>query len=264
MPQTPPIEYFLSYFSDANIFGIIIALLFGAIWIACFRPPIFQRLWLWEILAGSAIITLIAVSFIQIPIQNAIGKDITELLSAYNVVRAVLLNGIPLAIIAGVVQEGAKMIPPVIYWLLQKRDVDTRLMIIIGAIAGAGFGIFEAQWIHNMYFAVGWNWAILQEQGLITIVPFIERFIIIAFHTGACALTCYGLTRGLGWLFYLILALVHAVIEYGNYLILSNALPFAAIEIYIAVLSLLVMAVALWLRWKKQTAVEMHVKTSGV
>jgi RsiW-degrading membrane proteinase PrsW (M82 family) len=263
MPQTPPIEYFLSYFSDANIFGVFIALLFGAIWIACFKPPIFQRLWLWEILAGSAIITLIAVSFIQIPIQNAIGMDITELMVAHNVKRAVLLNGIPLAIVAGIVQEGAKLIPPVIYWLLQKRDVSTRLMIIIGAIAGAGFGIFEAQWIHNMYFAVGWNWAILQDQGLITLIPFVERFIIVAFHTGACALTCYGLAKGPGWLYYLIIALVHAVIEYGNYLILSNVLPFAVIEIYITVLSFLIIAVALWLRWKKQTAIEMHVKTSG-
>ena len=264
MPHTPPIEYFLSYFTDTNLFGVIIAILFGAIWIACFKPPLFQRLWLWEILAGSAIITLIAISFIQIPVQNAIGKDITELMSAYNIARAILLNGIPLAIVAGVVQEGAKLIPPVIYWLLQKRDVNTRLMIIIGAIAGAGFGIFEAQWVHNMYFAVGWNWAILQDQGLITLVPFVERFIIIAFHTGACALTSYGLTKGLGWLYYLAIAAVHAIIEYGNYLILAKALPFAAIEIYIAILSLLVVATALWLRWRKQTEVEMHVKTSGV
>ncbi|MEJ2739701.1 MAG: hypothetical protein P8105_07760 [Dehalococcoidia bacterium] len=45
---------------------------------------------------------------------------------------------------------------------------------------------------------------------------------------------------------------------------MTKALPFAAIEIYIAVLSLLVVAVALWLRWKKQTEVEMHVKTSGI
>ena len=264
MPHIPPIEYFLSYFTDTNLFGVIIALVFGAIWIACFKPPLFQRLWLWEILAGSAIITLIAVSFIQVPIQNAIGKDLTELMSAYNITRAVLLNGIPLAIVVGVVQEGAKLIPPVIYWLLQKRDVNTRLMIIIGAIAGAGFGMFEAQWVHNMYFAAGWNWAILQDQGLITLIPFVERFIIVAFHTGATALICYGITRGLGWLYYLVIALIHAFIEYGNYLILTKALPFAAIEIYIAVLSLLVVAVALWLRWKKQTEVEMHVKTSGI
>ena len=152
-----PIEYFLSYFSNTNLFGVIIALLFGAIWIACFKPPLFQRLWLWEILLGSAIITLIAVSFIQVPLQNAVGKDISDLMTAYNIVRALLLNGIPLAIVAGLVQEGAKLIPPVIYWLIQKRDVNTRLMIIIGAIAGAGFGIFEAQWIHNIYFASGWN-----------------------------------------------------------------------------------------------------------
>jgi hypothetical protein len=264
MPHTPPVEYFLSYFTDTNLFGVLIALLFGAIWIACFKPPLFQRWWLWEILAGSAIITLIAVSFIQIPIQNAIGKDITELMSAYNIGRAILLNGISLAIIAGIVQEGAKLIPPVIYWLLQKRDVNTRFMIIIGAIAGAGFGIFEAQWVHNMYFAVGWNLAILQDQGFITLVPFIERFIIIAFHTGASALACYGLAKGLGWLYYLGVVVVHAFIEYGNYLILAKALPFAAIEIYIAILSLLLVGIALWLRWKKQTEVEMHVKTSGV
>jgi hypothetical protein len=259
-----PFEYFLSYFSNTNLLGVVLALLFGAIWLACFRPPLLQRLWLWEILAGSAIITLIAVSFIQIPIQNAIGKDINELMSAYNIMRVVLLNGISLAIVAGIVQEGAKLIPPVIYWLIQKRDVDTRLMIIIGAIAGAGFGMFEAQWINNMYFSAGWNWSMVQDEGLIVLLPFLLTLFTIAFHTGACALTSYGLTKRFGWLFYLVIAIVNAVTQYCNYLVGSGVISYLLAQICITVFAVLVIAVALWLRWKKQTAVEMHVKTSGV
>lgn len=264
MPNTPPIEYFLSYFTNTNLFGVIIALLFGAIWIACFKPPLFQRLWLWEILAGSAIVTLIAVSFIQVPLQNAISKDINELMSAYNIVRAMLLNGIPLAIVAGLVQEGAKLIPPVIYWLLQKRDVNTRLMIIIGAIAGAGFGIFEAQWIHNIYFASGWNWELVQNAGPIAFLPFLLTFSTVAFHTGACALNCYGLAKGFGWLSYLVIAIVNALMQYCNYVRGIQLMSFLLAQICITSLAVIVMAVALWLRWKKQKTVEMHVKTSGV
>ena len=32
MPHIPPIEYFLSYFTDTNLFGVIIALVFGAVY----------------------------------------------------------------------------------------------------------------------------------------------------------------------------------------------------------------------------------------
>ena len=258
--QQQPSEYFLSYFTDTNIFGVLIAILFGVIWLACYRPQLLKRLWLLEILAGSAIITLLAVSFIQVPIQNVLSKSVIQLLAEGNIVRGLLLNGIPLVIITGLIQEGAKLIPPVIYWLLNKRKVDTRLMIIVGAFAGAGFGIFEAQWIHNFYIASGWSWSMVHDEGLITIIPFVERFFAVAFHIGACALTCYGLAKGFGWLSYLVISIVHAIMKYSSYLALTGCLTLTLTEIYVAILAVLVMAGALWLRWKKQQPKEKQTK----
>jgi RsiW-degrading membrane proteinase PrsW (M82 family) len=246
-----PSEYFLSFFSNVTLAGVLLALVFGAICIACFYPPLVKRLWLLEILAGGAIITLLAVSFIQIPIRNAIGKDMAELLTEENIIRSLLLNGIPIVIVAGLVQEGAKLISPVIYWLLKKRTVDPKFMLIVGAVAGAGFGIFEAQYLHNIYIASGWNFGLLNSEGPIILFPFIGTFLTVAFHTGACALTSYGLARGFGWIAYPVIAIVNALMQYSNYLAISGIVSTVAMEIYVAIFAVLVMAAALWLRWKK-------------
>ena len=68
-----------------------------------------------------------------------------------------LLSAIPSVLISGLVQEGAKIVPVAIYWWRNNFVIDYRLGLTIGAIAGAGFGIFEAQWIHNMTFGAGWS-----------------------------------------------------------------------------------------------------------
>lgn len=257
-----PSEYFLSYFSNVTLAGILLAIVFGAICIACFYPPLLKRLWLLEILAGSAIITLLAVSFIQIPIRNAIGKDMTELLTEANIIRSLLLNGIPIVIVVGLVQEGAKLVSPAIYWLFKKRTVDPKLMIIVGAMAGAGFGIFEAQYLHNVYITSGWNFGLLHDEGLIMLLPFIGTFLTIAFHTGTCALTSYGLARGFGWLAYPVIAIVDAIMQYSNYLAISGIVSNVAMGIYVAFFAVLVMASALWLRWKKGAPLENQKETA--
>lgn len=254
--ELQPLEYFLSFFSNTTLLGVLLALLFGAIWLACYWPPIFKRLSLWIVLAGSAIITLFAVSFIQVPIQNAIGKDMMQLISEGNVIRGLLINGISLVIITGLVQEGAKLVSPVIYWLLNKRTVDPKLMITIGAVAGAGFGIFEAQYIHNLYISSGWSLSLMQNEGAVILLPILVTLFTVAFHTGACALSSYGVARGFGWLSYPIIAIVHALWQYSYYLANTGIISLALYHVYIAFFAMLVMAVALWLRWKKQAPVE--------
>lgn len=248
-----PWDYFLSYFQNNTLIGVLLALLFGAIWLACYWPPLFKKLSLWLVLAGSALITLLVVSFIQVPIQNAIGKDMLQLMSEGNVVQGLLTNGISLVIINGLAQEGAKLVSPVIYWLLNKRTVDPKLMVAIGATAGAGFGIFEAQFIHNLYIASGWNFGLLQDKGAVILLPILVTFFTVAFHTGACALSSYGVARGFGWLSYPALAIVHALWQYSYYLATAGIISPALYHVYIALFAILVMAGALWLRWKKQT-----------
>jgi RsiW-degrading membrane proteinase PrsW (M82 family) len=259
--ELQPSDYFISYFQNNTLFGVLLALLFGAIWLACYWPPL-KKLSLWLVLAGSAIITLLAISFIEVPVQNAIGKDMLQLMSEGNVIRSFLINGISLVIVTGLVQEGAKLVSPVIYWLSNKRTVDPKLMVSIGAAAGAGFGIFEAQYIHNLYISSGWNLSMMQNEGAVILLPILVTFFTVAFHTGTCALSSYGVARGFGWLSYPVLAIVHALWQYSYYLANAGIISPALYHVYIALFAILVMAVALWLRWKKQTSEESRKETA--
>jgi uncharacterized membrane protein YhfC len=126
-----------------------------------------------------------------------------------------------------------------------------KLGLAIGAVAGAGFGIFEAQWIHNVIFAAGWNWEVVQNSGVIALAGFWERFFTVAFHTAVSALAGYGLAKGWGWQFYLLAAFLHALTNYGAVLFGTGVITIVQVEIYIAVIAVLVTAVVLWLRWRK-------------
>ncbi len=90
-----------------------------------------------------------------------------------------------------------------------------RLGLAIGALAGAGFGIFEAVWVLNTVFASGWSWTVVETHGLLALFPFWERFFTVAFHIAASALAGYGLARGWAWQFYLIASFCHALVNYS-------------------------------------------------
>jgi hypothetical protein len=121
-------------------------------------------------------------------------------------------------------------------------------------MAGAGLGIFEAVWAHNSMFAAGWTWQAVQVGGLVALGGFWERFFAIAFHIAVSALAGYGLARGKVWQFYLIASVLHAIINYGVILLQKGYFTVIQIEIYVAVISVLLTAVALWLRWRKTAA----------
>jgi len=61
------VGFFVSFFQNPSALGIGLAVAFGAIWLAGYWPPLFKKPWLWAILVSSAILTLAAASFIQIP-----------------------------------------------------------------------------------------------------------------------------------------------------------------------------------------------------
>jgi len=67
----------------------------------------------------------------------------------------ILLAGIPSILLSGLVQEGSKLVPVVIWWWRSGRDIDPKLGLAIGAVAGLGLGVFEAVWAHNAIFASG-------------------------------------------------------------------------------------------------------------
>lgn len=255
------VEFFLSWFIYPGLpwtlllVGIGLAIVFGAIWLTGHWPPLFKKHWLWAVLVGSAILSVAAVSFVQIPLQILVGRALGHFWSQEILISWLLLAGIPQILLSGLVQEGAKMVPMVVWWWRSDRNIDLRLGLAIGAVAGAGLGIFEAAWVHNQIFAAGWTWEVVQSGGLTALAGFWERFFTVAFHIAVSALAGYGLAKGWGWQFYLIAAFLHALSNYSVVLLQSGVFTIIHVEIYVAVVAVLVTAAALWLRWRKPAEV---------
>jgi RsiW-degrading membrane proteinase PrsW (M82 family) len=248
------INYFKSFFQNPSAWGIGLAIAFGAVWLAGYRPPLFKKPWLWAVLVSSAFLTLAAACFIQIPLQAETGKALSYFWSQEVLLRWILLAGIPSVLLSGLVQEGSKLVPVVVYWQRSGKNIDPKLGLAIGAVAGAGFGIFEAQWAHNLIFASGWTWEWVQTYGFVALLGFWERFFTVAAHIAFSALAGYGLAKGWGWQFYLIASGLHGLLNYGTVLWQAGLLTDLHVEIYIAVLAMLVTGWALWLRWRKTAA----------
>ena len=255
------VGFFVSGFIYPNILwaslllGIGLAIAFGAIWLTGYWPPLFKKHWLWAVLATGAILTWAAVAFIQIPLQLWTGQVLNHFWSQEILIRWLLLAGIPAVLLSGLVQEGSKLVPVVIYWWRKGRNIDPKLGLAIGAVAGAGLGIFEAQWAHNTIFAAGWSWEAVQTGGVVALAGFWERFFAVAFHTAASALAGYGLAKGWGWQFYLLAAFLHAFLNYSVISLQAGLMTIVQLEIFAAVWALLVTGGALWLRWRKSEVV---------
>jgi RsiW-degrading membrane proteinase PrsW (M82 family) len=254
------VNTFVSFFQNPSASGIHLAIAiglaiaFGAVWLAGYRPPLFKKPWLWAVLVSSAFLTLAAVCFIQIPLQVWAGQALSHFWSQEVLMRWILLAAIPQILLTGLVQEGSKLVPVVVYWWRSGKNIDPKLGLAIGAVAGAGFGIFEAQYAHNLIFASGWTWEAVQTGGFVVLLGFWERFFTVAAHIAFSALAGYGLAKGWGWQFYLIASFLHGLLNYGAVLWQTELLTTVHLEIYVAVLAVLVTAWALWLRWRKRAA----------
>ena len=267
------LEYMVDFFVSGFIYpgilwtslllGIGLAIVFGAIWFAPYWTPILKKPWAWAVLAGSAILTWAAAAFIQIPLQFLAGQALEHFWSLEILMSWLLLTAIPQILLSGLVQEGAKLVPVVVYWWRKGRNIDPKLGLAIGAVAGAGFGIFEAAWAHNTIFAAGWSWEAVQTSGLVALAPFWERFFAVAFHTAASALAGYGLAKGWGWQFYLIASFLHAFLNYSVVALQSGLITVIQLEIFAAVWAILVTGGALWLRWRKSEAVAESISGVG-
>ncbi len=255
------VDFFVSWFIYPDILwtslllAIGLAIVFGAVWFTAYWTPILKKPWAWAVLVSSAILSVAAVSFIQIPLQYWSGLAVLHFWSNEVLMRWLLLSGIPAILLSGLVQEGSKLVPVVIYWWRNGRNIDPKLGLVIGAVAGLGLGVFEAVWAHNRIFASGWGWETVQTVGLAALAPFWERFFVVAFHTASSALAGWGLARGWGWQFYLLASFMHAFINYSALLRVSGVLTIIQIEVFVAVWAILVTGGALWLRWRKQEGV---------
>jgi RsiW-degrading membrane proteinase PrsW (M82 family) len=230
-----------------------LAMVFGAIWLCAHWPPLFKKPWLWLVLAVSAFLTLLAITFVQIPLQWWCGQALAHFWKPATLVKWLVLAGIPSILVSGLVQEGAKMAPVVAWWWRSGHNIDPRLGLAIGAIAGAGFGIFEAFWAHGRIFAAGWTIHALSADGFLGIAGFWERFFAIGFHIASSSLAGYGLARGKGWQFYLIASGLHALLNYSVVFLQKGYLTIVQLEVYVAVVAVAVAAWALLLRWGRWT-----------
>ncbi len=257
------VEVLKSWFSypytsgDYIFYGIVIAFVFGALWLLSHWPPLFKKPWLWAVLVGSGLLTLLAYVFIQIPLQSGVQKIMENIWDMGTLDDWLLLATIPIVLVIGLVQEGAKMVPMVFWWLKSDRKISPKMGLAIGALAGAGFGIFEAVWLNNnlllnpsMFTYVGLPWD-AAAYGFEGIAPYWDSFFSVGFHIAASALAGYGLAKGKGYQFYLLAAFLNALITYGAVLRVQFEWTVLQVEMYIAVVTVLVIAGALWLRWRK-------------
>ncbi len=229
------------------LIAIGLAFAFGAVWFSAYWTPILKKPWAWAAFVVSAILTLLAVTFVQIPLQWWTGEALNHFWSSAVLSDWLPLAGIPTILLSGLVQEGAKMVPMVFYWQRKGRSITPRMGLLVGAVAGLGFGVFEAVWAHNTFFAAyGLSWEL---------AVFWERFFAVAFHIAASALAGYGLARGWGWQFYLVASGLHATLNYGIILAAFGVFGTFGLEAYVAVVAALVAALALWLRWRKTSGV---------
>jgi len=251
-------KYFASGFVYPNItltglaLGIGLSIAFGAIWLIGYRPLIFKKPWVWVLVAAhSAVLTWTAISFLQFSLQSWTNQALVYFLGLESYMGWILVASIPSILLSGLVQEGAKLVPVVSRWLYNNRNMNARTGLILGAIAGAGFGVFEAVWVLNTTFASGWSWAMVESQGLLALLPFVERFFAVALHIGCCALAGYGLAKDWGWQFYLIAAFVHGLANYSVVLWQSQVLTIVQMEIWLVLIATVLTVFVLWLRWRR-------------
>lgn len=242
------LQFFLSFFANPTIYGITIALLFAAIWLAPFYNSIIKRTYAWVIFLCSAILTTFAIAFIQDPLQILTGDVCYKYFQKYNPTIIIFLIPVFTNLIAGVVQETAKLLPVLLYWRSMQRALSPAEMLFLGVMGGVGFGFFEAQWVANRVISSGWNLDLIRSEGISAAAGFIERFFSVGCHTAWTAIAAYGLTRRKWYLYFLIVVFAHALADYDASLYSLGVFDLLDAEIAIAINCCLSVAFAIELR----------------
>jgi RsiW-degrading membrane proteinase PrsW (M82 family) len=231
--------------------SIALALAFGVIWLLVHWPPLFKKPWLWVVGIAAAFLTVMAGTFVQTPLRYYYIKAMEHFWDSATLSNWLLLTYIPIVLIMGLVQEGAKMLPIVFWWWWSGKKIDPKLGLAIGALAGAGFGIFQAVYAHNQVFTAGWTWNELQFGIWQGILPFWDQLWWVAGHIAISALAGYGLAKGKGWQFYLLASALHSILLYLKVLYSQGTLDITQVEVLLAGVVALITLLVLWLRWRK-------------
>ena len=248
------LAFFVYFFSNPSVMSVSLAVVFGAIWLACYRPPLIAKPWLWAVLAGGAIVAPIALAVMFFPLRLGVSWVYGSLWSQETVARWALLASIPSIYLFGLVREGFKLLPVVGYWWRMDRKMEPRLGLAAGAVSGTGFGILEAHWALSYILGSGWSWDKVQIEGLAALAGFWESFFVIGINVASCALAGWGVARGWGWQCYLLAALGYLLSNYTYVLVSKELITGMQAEFIIAALALAATGVVLWLRERKSEA----------
>lgn len=245
-------DNFLAFFSKPSPAGIGLALLFGMLWLLMYWPHLPKQCTVWLALAGGALLTALAAAFIQLPLIEGVSAFLRGLQPVMSLAwYALLFNGLAV-LISGLTREGAKLVPVLLVRLRRGGKLESLEGLLLGAAAGAGFGILEAQWVHNSLIASGWGAETLRVNGLLALLPLWERFIMLGLQVGLGALAGYSLGKGRGWSGWLLAAFIHALANFSTYLIAGKLVSTLAVEIYLTAASAVLAVVMLSIRWERK------------
>jgi hypothetical protein len=258
------LDFLTAYFwANPSVLGWSLALVSGVIWIACYRPPLISRPWLWAVLVGGAVAAPIAIVITSFPLGYGIGRLLSSYWSQQTVQSWGWLISIPSIFIFGLIWEGAKLVPVTIYWWRKNRDIDPKFGLLIGAAAGAGFGILLAQWSNNFFISDNsWSWQLVQAEGFQAISGFWESFFVLGLNVASTALAGWGLAKGWGWKFYLLAGSVYLVTNYSTVLVSYGLVSATQAQFIIATWALITVGVTLWLREREPKPLPKRAATS--
>ncbi len=242
------LTFLINWFSNPNLAAIGLAILMSVVWYALYLPPMRGYGFLWAIGIVAAVITLLAIVIIQMPLQALVGMLLSRVFEPGTLTRWIYILGMPQILLSGFVQEAAKLAPVLYVWHRAERFLDPKVGLIMGATAGLGFGIFEAVWAMNQVYAAGWSWAMVSASGFSGLMPVWERFFTVGGHIAFSALAGYGLARERGWVFYLIAAVLHSLMNYTDVMLQAGLISITTLQILIALLATAATGWILYLR----------------
>jgi RsiW-degrading membrane proteinase PrsW (M82 family) len=247
--------FFPYFFANPTILGWSCAVVFAAIWIACYRPPLLSKPWLWAVFVAGAILAPVAIVIASFPLRYGVTILFGYVWSQETIQSWAWLFSIPSIFIFGLVWEGAKLLPVSIYWWRKNRDIEPKLGLLVGVMAGAGFGLLITQWALNSFIHdLNWSWQLVQARGLPALTGFWEGFFVLGLNVASTALAGWGLAKGWGWKFYLLAGFVYLVTNYNTVLVSYQLVSATQAQIIIATWALIVIGVTLWLRERKEKA----------
>ncbi len=225
----------------------LLAALFALPWLALLGRGWLRRGWLWTAAVAAAVLFPVSIAWVQVPIQQALGRLWLRWLSEDAIRRYLLLVGLPSIVVASLVQEGAKLLVAIGGLRLLGEGRKPATGLALGAAAGAGYGGMEAFWVFNQIFVAGFSWATVQLGGLGALLGFAERLYAVPFHIGSAALAGYGLASGRPWRFLLAAIALHTAVNYAVLALQAGLIGAITMEAWGALVGAATIASALWL-----------------